>query len=104
MGYPYSSIPLSGGIYLLKVNNGNKRTMCEICSTLTIKAPERRPWDHSDVFIVNFEQMTAAFFLQARKKLLMTFPNNWLINNLTGQLSSCYSALNLDSIKLIREL
>ena len=30
------------GIYLLKVNNGNTRTMCEICQKLTIKTPERR--------------------------------------------------------------
>ena len=29
-------------IYLFKVNNGNSRTMCEICSKLTIKIPERR--------------------------------------------------------------
>ena len=33
------------GIYLLKVNNGNTRTMCEICSKLTMKTPE---------FIVSF--------------------------------------------------
>ena len=39
-------------IYMFKVNNGNTRTMCEICSKLTIKTPER-----SDVFIVNFEQI-----------------------------------------------
>ena len=30
------------GIYLLKVNNRNTRTRCEICSKLTIKIPERR--------------------------------------------------------------
>ena len=30
------------GIYLLKVNNGNIRPRCEICSKLTIKTPERR--------------------------------------------------------------
>ena len=30
------------GIYLLKVNNKNTRTRCEICSKLTIKIPERR--------------------------------------------------------------
>ena len=30
------------GIYLLKVCNGNTRSMCEICSKLTIKTPERR--------------------------------------------------------------
>ena len=31
-----------GGIYLLKVNNRNSRTRCEICLNLTIKTPERR--------------------------------------------------------------
>ena len=30
------------GIYLLKDNNGNTRTWCDICSKLTIKKPERR--------------------------------------------------------------
>ena len=29
------------GIYLLKVNNRNTGTRCEICSKLTIKTPER---------------------------------------------------------------
>ena len=28
------------GIYLLKVNNRNTRTRCEMCSKLTIKTPE----------------------------------------------------------------
>ena len=28
--------------YMLKVNNRNSRTRCEICSKLTIKTPERR--------------------------------------------------------------
>ena len=28
------------GIYLLKVNNRNTRTKCEICSKFTIKTPE----------------------------------------------------------------
>ena len=42
------------GIYLLKVNNRNTRTRCEICSKLTIKTPERR----SGVFIVNFEHIS----------------------------------------------
>ena len=32
------------GIYLLKVNNRNTRTRCEICSKLRIKTPERRHW------------------------------------------------------------
>ena len=29
------------GIYMLKVNNRNTRTRCEICLNLTIKIPER---------------------------------------------------------------
>ena len=29
-------------IYLFKVNNGNTRTICGICSKVTIKTPERR--------------------------------------------------------------
>ena len=44
------------GIYLLKVNNRNNRARCEICSNLTIKAPERRL--RSGVFIVNLEHIS----------------------------------------------
>ena len=43
-------------IYLLKVNNRNTRTRCEICSTLTTKTPEQRQWRRSGVFVVNFEK------------------------------------------------
>ena len=45
-------------IYLLKVNNRNTRTRCEICSKLTVKTPERCQWHHSDIFIVNFEHIS----------------------------------------------
>ena len=38
---------------------------CEICSTLIIKTPERRQWRRSDVFIVNFENIS---------HLLLVFP------------------------------
>ena len=31
--------------------------MCEICSKLTLKKPERRQWRRSGVFIVNFEHI-----------------------------------------------
>ena len=48
----FKDIPAS--IYLVKVNNRNSRTRCEIC--LTIKTPERRHWCRS-VFIVNFEHL-----------------------------------------------
>ena len=38
----FISLLLLAGIYLLKVNNENTRTICEIYSKLTIKTPERR--------------------------------------------------------------
>ena len=31
--------------------------MCETCSKLTIKTPERRYWRRSRIFIVNFEHI-----------------------------------------------
>ena len=49
------------GIYLYKVYNENTQTMCEICSKLTIKTPERRQGRRSGVFIVNFEQISHIF-------------------------------------------
>ena len=53
----YMSI-LTAGIYIFKVINGNSRKICEICSKLTIRTSERRHWQGSDLFIVNFEQMS----------------------------------------------
>ena len=44
-------------IYQLKVNNKNTGTRSEICSKLTIKAPEQCQWCRSSVFIVNFEHI-----------------------------------------------
>ena len=46
------------GIYLLKVNNRNTRTRCEIYSKLTIKTPEQSHWRHSGVFIVKIENIS----------------------------------------------
>ena len=42
-------------IYLFKVNNRSTGKRCEIYSKLAIKAPERRHFCRSGVFIVNFE-------------------------------------------------
>ena len=42
------------GIYLF---NENTRTMCEICSDLTVQTPERRQGRHSGIFIFNSEQI-----------------------------------------------
>ena len=38
--------------YILKVNNRNTRTRCEICSKLIVKTPERRQWPCSDLVLV----------------------------------------------------
>ena len=45
------------GIYLLKFNNRNVRTRCEICSKLTTKTPERYQWGRPVVFAVNIEHI-----------------------------------------------
>ena len=50
--------PNPAGIYLLKVSNRNTRTRCEICSELTMKAPERHQWCCPGVFIANFEHIS----------------------------------------------
>ena len=44
-------------IYVFKVNSGNSRIRCEICSKLAIRAPERRH-RRSGVFIVNSEHIS----------------------------------------------
>ena len=51
-------LSITAGIYLPKVNNKNPRTMCEMCSKLTIKVPERRHWRRSGIFIVSFEHVS----------------------------------------------
>ena len=43
--------------YMLKVNDRNSRTRCEISSELTIKTPEQRQWRRSGVIVVNFEDI-----------------------------------------------
>ena len=61
----FNDCPYPVGIYLLKVNNGNTRTRCEICSKLTLKTLERRQWRQADytpcssISIVNFEHVNA---------------------------------------------
>ena len=42
--YDFITKSIPAGIYLLKVSNRNTKRRCEICSTLTIKIPERRHW------------------------------------------------------------
>ena len=45
-------------VYLFKGNIKNIRKRCEICSKLTVKAPERRNWSPSGVFIVNLQHIS----------------------------------------------
>ena len=44
--------------YIFKVNSRNTRARSEICSKLTIKAPDRRHWFRPGVFIFNFERIS----------------------------------------------
>ena len=60
----------SAGIYLFKASNIDSRTRCEICSKLTktSKLPHwheniKKYWWHSDVFIVNLEQIPHFFLV-----------------------------------------
>ena len=62
LGLLRSSILSPAGIYLSKVNKRNTRTMCEICSKLTLKTPGGRQWRRSGVFSVNFEQIYTLFW------------------------------------------
>ena len=82
------------GIYLLKVNNRNTRTRCEICSKLTIKTPERRQWRRSGwrrsgVFIVNFEHISH-LILFLLLTLNMLLPSGYQSERLVKRNSSTY--------------
>ena len=52
------SIRIPDNVYLFKVNHQIMRSMCEICSKLTIKPPERRQFNGSVVFIVNSDYIS----------------------------------------------
>lgn len=43
---------------MLKVNNRNPRARDVICSELSIKTSEQRPWRHFGVFIVDLERIS----------------------------------------------
>ena len=73
-------------IYLLKVNNRNTRTRCEICSKLTIKIPERHYWRRSSVFIVNFEHISYLFLLFLILALDLWLPKVQIDNLITAQI------------------
>ena len=53
---------LPDGIFLFKINDKKSRLLCEICSKLTIKTPERRYVRRYGVFI-NFKPFFMLWFL-----------------------------------------
>ena len=55
--WKYNSSSQAGN-FMFKINNRNTRKRSEICSKLTIKILERHQWQHSRVFIVNFEHIS----------------------------------------------
>ena len=50
--------PFPNDIDLLKVNNRNTKTRCEICSKLTIKIAEARQWRRSGILIIKFKHIS----------------------------------------------
>ena len=69
-------------VYLFKVNNRNIRKICETCSKLTIKTPERRHWRRSGVFIVNFEHILQLFLVFLLLTLNLIQELNWYLLSL----------------------
>ena len=45
-----------------KINNGNTKTMCEVCSKITIKTPERRQKHSSGAFMVTLKCIYTLFW------------------------------------------
>ena len=84
-------------IYSFKVNYGNTRKKYEIYSNLIIKTPERRHWRRSDVFIVNFEQISNLF--------LVFYCSFWTRKCLLGKYTSFFqSKVNNKGIRRHRSL
>ena len=89
-------------IYLLKVNNRKTRTRWEICSKLTIKTPERRPYftPCSSVSIINFGHVIAGWKKHIQLKMLI-FDKKW--NKFKQNFHGC-NILSLSSLRSINWL
>ena len=81
---------MPAGIYLLKVNNRNTRTRCEICLKLTIKTPEQRQLRLSGVFIVNSEHISHLILMFLLLSLNMQLPAGRVL--LKGMFASFYQS------------
>ena len=88
------------GDYMVKVNNRNTRTRCEICSKLTIKTPEWRQWcqqRRSGVFIVNFEHI--AYFERVSIVNFEQVNGGWV-----DEWNICMKKVKSDHLKYIRAI
>ena len=77
---------LSVSIYLFEVISRNGSTICEICSKLTIKTPERRQRRPSGVFIVNFEHVPHHFLVFSLQTL-----NKKMLARLSGAITNGFA-------------
>ena len=78
--------------YLLRINDRNTITRCQICSKLTIKTPKGRQWRRSSVFMVSFEhvsQLALVFLLLTLNKYLAT--EIWIYKGVFRTLSDIFS-------------
>ena len=78
--------------YLLRINDRNTTTRCQICSKLTIKTPKGRQWRRSSVFMVSFEhvsQLALVFLLLTLNKYLAT--EIWIYKGVFRTLSDIFS-------------
>ena len=74
---------------MFKVNNGNIRTRCGICSKLTIKTRERRNWRRSGVFIINF----GTYFTPCSSVFIVNFEQvntGWVVFSALGIFGSSH--------------
>ena len=69
------SLAFPANIYLSEINHVNNKSICNICSKLTIKTPEWRHWRRSGIFIVisqNVSHMVLVFPLLTLNKYMLT--------------------------------
>ena len=87
---PYNCFP---AINIFKVSNGNTRTMCEICSKLTGKTPERHQWCRFGGYIIDLEQFS---------DLVLVFPLMTLHKLIPAGLDLGFIFVNLQYVDLLR--
>ena len=79
-------------IYFFKVNDGNTRTVCRICSKLTtIKTTERGQQRHPSFFDVNFEHIWCIILVSPLLNL-----NEWILDGTFQEVSKKYFRKNLE--------